>query len=115
MNAVRLRLTSVAVLAVYLTVNIGVGAAHHHSPAAPASGRTDTTSACPVVQSGTSHVDADDQDCPICNALHLVKNFRSPEVAVVALIDRGEAVVDATSCATHAFLSSARSRAPPAV
>lgn len=114
MASLRASLTSLTTLAVFLTVNVCVGALHHHAPAGHSSSHAASLEDGSTCLTGAT-CDEDGNDCPICKCLHVVKAVPEPTTAVVMMPDSGAVLFPGSSLAGHEREPIAHSRAPPAV
>lgn len=116
MGATSIRFVSVATLAVYLTVNVAVGAVHHHTDccAHDVSALAVGTETGLIVTSAPAG-DTDPCACLICKVLHQFTTFTSPVHAVVVSNNCSDAALLMPLPPISAFHSSMRPRAPPLV
>jgi hypothetical protein len=101
-----------AALAVYLAVNIGAGALHHHALATQ-SGRTSAAHSLGLQLQSSGSQEDDDDACLLCRVLHLARTL-SIVVRVEAVTALAGQALPAVAIARPHFLETAtHSRAPP--
>jgi hypothetical protein len=97
-------------LAVYLIVQIGVAGLHHHAaskesrPVAAVGKR---------LRADTSAQDDDENACPLCSVLHVVKSLPTAAPALAERTPVGEIVLVAPAADLPVAVSIAHSRDPP--
>lgn len=113
MSLLRRPLLSTLALAVYLIVQIGVAGLHHH--AASKASESPMAAVGKTLGTDASAQDDDEQACPLCSVLHLVKSLPTTAPAVAAHAPIGEIVLAAPAADLPTAVSSAHSRDPPLV
>ena len=115
MAVVRYPLASVATLAVYLTVNLGAGALHHH--AGGQYSPTGSVADSPSLQARTPTSAEDDctpDKCLLCQVLHTARTLSSAVRVEAVLVSAGEAIAAVARARPHSLETATHPRAPPA-
>jgi hypothetical protein len=104
---------SFAALAVYLAVNIGVGAVHHHGEVIHSAKKSPGDNSGLQLQSTSTDNDGDDDTCLLCRVLHLARTL-SLVIRVEGFTPLAGKPLVAVAIARPHFLETAtHSRAPP--
>ncbi len=102
---------SIAALAAYLAVHVGVAALHHHAEAS----RTSSEARCCAVVSPATEDDGDEHACPVCHVLHLAQHVGPLVSPLVPGAASDETVIPSPAARPHSLETSTHARAPPTV
>jgi hypothetical protein len=110
----RYRLVSVAALAVYVVVNIGAAAVHHHHGAAPLTDlRPIGARASDQLQRSEASTDSDQEHCLLCSVLHLAQSLPGVLHVGTAAVIAEQLCSVAPSIRSHPLETTTYSRGPP--
>jgi hypothetical protein len=104
---------SFAALAIYLAVNIGVGAVHHHGEVIHSPKKSPGDNSGLQLQSTSTDNDGDDDTCLLCRVLHLALTL-----SVIIRVEGftplvGETLLAVAIARPHFLETATHSRAPP--
>jgi hypothetical protein len=109
-------LTTGSALIVYLTINVVVGALHHHVPDENTSGLATASISDPELftpEPTEDDHDDDDEGCVVCSVLHLAQKPPGMIHMDAGIILAGAAPATEPIIRTYPLQSATRSRAPP--